>query len=291
MIGSTGPTGSVGSTGSIGPTGSTGLIGNVGIAGLIGSVGLIGFTGNTGPVGPTGNTGPLGVTGSTGPTGFIGPTGATGSTGPTGTTGPIGPTGSTGHTGPTGPIGQTGPTGPTGATGASLVPLTNQFSVETSTSQLLNSSSSGATSTTLNEWTLVLSEDYIEGSGFDLTTGIYTVPANGYYHVFATVVVQYTPTNGAASYNVQNTPMALQFYLNTTPSIPILSSSYFSNSYAGVGGTTNGTGLVTYDTASVAGSLQLIAGNQYALQVVNPFIDGTSVSVQSGSRWSMRQFA
>jgi hypothetical protein len=112
------------------------------------------------------------------------------------------------------------------------------------------------------------------------------------YHIFATVIAQYTPTNGAASYNTQNTPMSLQFYLlNTTSPVPILSATYFSNSYAGVGGPTNDTNLVTYDTAAIAGNLQLPAGNQYAIQVVNPFIDSTSVEIQAGSRWSMRQFA
>ena len=104
------------------------------------------------------------------------------------------------------------------------------------------------------------------------------------------MTVQYTPANGAASYNSINNPLLLQLNRGGFE-IPIIATQ-FSNNYAGVGGSTNSINLVTYDTATMVGDLQFsFVGNQFILQVQNPFIDNTPIYVMPGSRWSMRQFA
>jgi hypothetical protein len=67
-----------------------------------------------------------------------------------------------------------------------------------------------------------------------------------------------------------------------------------------VGGNENSTGVNTYDTATIAADLFLTTGNQYELQVYNPFVDSTVVTLLSSltppitgvfCRWSMHQFA
>jgi hypothetical protein len=142
--------------------------------------------------------------------------------------------------------------------------------------------------TNITNWVVVAPSDYIQDPGFDASTGIYTALTNGLYHIFVTMMIQYTPTNGAASYNPANNPLLMQ--LNRLDiEIPIIATQ-FSNSNAGVGGPTNGTNLVTYDTATMVGSLSL-NGQTFMLQVISPFIDNTPIYAMPGSRWSMRQFA
>jgi hypothetical protein len=156
--------------------------------------------------------------------------------------------------------------------------------------QALASDPSGAISTTITNWTDLGPSDYIQDPGFDASTGVYTVSSAGIYHIFVTMTVQYTPTNGAASYNSLNNPLLLQLNRGGFE-VPIIATQ-FSNNYAGVGGSTNSINLVTYDTATMVGDLAFtFVGNQFILQVQNPFIDNTPIYVMPGSRWSMRQFA
>jgi hypothetical protein len=55
--------------------------------------------------------------------------------------------------------------------------------------------------------------DYNQGGGLNLSSGIFTVPATGYYHVFATIAVNYQPINGPTSYSniLAANPMQLVF--------------------------------------------------------------------------------
>jgi hypothetical protein len=87
----------------------------------------------------------------------------------------------------------------------------------------------------------------------------------------------------------------------STAGTPLLITAYFfSNAYAGVGGPNNNVGIDTYDTATIAGDLFLTAGTSYELQVYNPFIDATVVTLLANGtlpatgvycRWSINQFA
>jgi hypothetical protein len=173
--------------------------------------------------------------------------------------------------------------------------------VEVGSTQSLGFTPLVASPTTITNW-IVNSDlgDYVEGAGLNLITGVYTIPATGLYHILASISVNYTPTNGALAYNTLQTPMSLQFYLYGSTTTSLLSASFFSNAYAGLGGNMNLTDLDTYVGATLAGDLSLTAGNQYALQVINPFVNTTPVVILSGgspvsggaySRWSMRQFA
>jgi hypothetical protein len=132
-----------------------------------------------------------------------------------------------------------------------------------------------------------------------LGTGIYTIPVTGYYHVYATISLFYTPLAGAASYNnINNFPMTLRF-LQIGQQFALLAASFFSYSYAGVGGPGNNNGVITYDTATLSGDVLLYDGTGYQLEILNPFVDATVVSLMTGglgsfgayTRWSMRQFA
>jgi hypothetical protein len=134
-----------------------------------------------------------------------------------------------------------------------------------------------------------------------LTAGTYTAPTNGYYHVFATIAVNYTPANGATSYagNLSTNPMYAVF-VSTAGSPFLITACFFSNSYAGVGGPSNSTGIDTYDTATIAGDLFLTAGTSYEIRVYNPFVDATVVTLLGNGtlpatgvycRWSIDQFA
>jgi hypothetical protein len=210
-------------------------------------------------------------------------------------TGATGPTGSTGATGSVGPVGVTGQIGPTGS-----IPTSNNFfSVELGLQQSLNHTPSGATVSTILSWMVdspIGDYNYSQGGGLNLTNGIYTVPATGLYHVFGMASVTYYPAT-TESYNIQGTPMALQFGLVTGSTGPLLYSGFFSNSFASVGGFFNGNSVTARTTATLAGDVFLTAGGQYSLQVINPFIDTTNVTLLSrtsaGSfcRWAMRQFA
>lgn len=111
----------------------------------------------TGATGPTGSTG-VGLTGATGPTGPIG-VGVTGVTGPTGVTG-------FGLTGGTGPIGVTGVMGPISSEGFSA--YTN-FTVSTDVKPIKGWSTNFAS------------------LHFDQNNGIYSVPINGKYAIYATL--------------------------------------------------------------------------------------------------------
>jgi hypothetical protein len=179
----------------------------------------------------------------------------------------------------------------------------NRFSVELGSVQTLNPSPDGITPTTITNWVVIPAlGDYNQGSGLDLLSGIYTVPTTGLYHIFATVKTHYIPAGGSFSYGPGSDGMDLQLCSLTQPSVPLLSATFFSNTYAGIGGPSNNLNLLTQCTATLAGDLSLTAGNQYVLQVVNPFIDATQVFLENGvfapglsggafCRWSMRQFA
>jgi hypothetical protein len=92
--------------------------------------------------------------------------------------------------------------------------------------------------------------------------------------------------------------MTLRF-LEQGTSNALLAASFFSYSYAGVGGPGNNNGIVTYDTATLSGDLLLQVGVIHQLEIINPFIDSTPVFIMTGAlgsfgaftRWSMRQFA
>ncbi|AHH01997.1 collagen triple helix repeat protein [Pithovirus sibericum] len=159
-IGEVGPTGSTGFTGPIGPigaTGATGEVGAVGDTGPIGATGPIGFTGPTGPIGATGEVGEIGAIGDTGPTGPIG------NTGPTGVVGPTGPQGNTGPAGATGPAGEVGPTGNPG-------PGVSPNNFAGYIPGPIPSPATGAPEDIDNYATV------LAGSGFDPSSGIFTVP-------------------------------------------------------------------------------------------------------------------
>ncbi|WP_231505409.1 hypothetical protein [Paenibacillus massiliensis] len=137
------------------------------------------LTGTTGPTGPTGSTGNTGVTGPTGGTGTTGPSGDTGVTGATGVTGPTGDTGvtgATGDTGVTGVTGVTGPTGPTGDTGATGATGPSVLAVGFSATR---TPSTVSADTQLTGW--VTTTPGYTGTGFNPTTGNYTVPNTGRY--------------------------------------------------------------------------------------------------------------
>jgi hypothetical protein len=181
-------------------------------------------------------------------------------------------------------------------------PFTEQFSVETNMTQLPNFNSEGNAVNIILNWTAAQQNgDYIQTSNLDLTSGTYIPPITAYYHVFATISLNYNPLVGAASYNVQNTPMTLRFNLQEEApgSNALLSASFFGYSYAGVGGPGNNNGILTYDTATLSGDVLLQVGNIYWLEIVNPFIDDTPVFLMTGengifgayTRWSMCQFA
>jgi hypothetical protein len=175
--------------------------------------------------------------------------------------------------------------------------------VEIGSVQTLDSSPSGITPTTITNWVVIPAlGDYNQSVGLDLTTGIYTVPTTGLYHIFATVKTHYIPANGSFSYGPSSDGMDLQLCSLAQPSVPLIFATFFSNTYAGVGGPSNNLNLLTQCSATLAGDLSLIAGNQYVLQVVNPFIDATQVFLENGvfssglsggafCRWSLRQFA
>jgi hypothetical protein len=173
--------------------------------------------------------------------------------------------------------------------------------VELGSVQALDFSPSGVTPTTITNWVVFPAlGDYNQSVGLDLSSGIYTVPTTGLYHIFATVKTHYVPVDGSFSYGGSD-GMGLQLCSLTQPSVPLIFAAFFSNTYAGVGGPANDSNLLTQCSATLAGDLSLTAGNQYVLQVVNPFIDATQVFLENGvisgsshgafCRWSLRQFA
>jgi hypothetical protein len=209
-------------------------------------------------------------------------------------------------TGPTGPTGSTGPTGPQGNSGQLF---TNQFSVQLAypPAQSLSTGTTGTTgstevATTITNWFVNAAlGDYNQGGGLNLSSGIYTVPVSGYYHVFATISVTYDPQNASTSYGGQLSTNAMQLVFAPSSGMPFLITAYFfSTPYAAVGGFNNNTGINTYDTATLASDLYLTAGDQYEMQVYNPFLDSTVVTLLANGttpitgvfcRWSMHQFA
>lgn len=183
IIGPQGGVGPIGLTGFTGPTGVTGPAGPQGLQGAIGpigNVGPIGSTGATGPIGAIGPLGPVGIVGGIGPTGPIGPIGSPGATGPTGGAGGVGLTGPIGPTGPNGPVGVAGGIGPTGAAGP-IVPIQTFSSDAISVEKITSTISTSTASSNLGNWSA--NTPFFTNSNFNLTTGVYTVPATGVYRI------------------------------------------------------------------------------------------------------------
>lgn len=178
-IGPAGPTGPAGppgpasrgtgsdGTGVTGPAGSTGATGIQGVTGASGPTGSVGPTGNAGTPGATGTTGLQGVNGATGIAGQIGATGATGIPGLNGVTGSTGIQGVTGASGPAGAIGPTGPN-------SNLIGFSACLTGVNLTA-----------STQLTNW--ITTDPFFNGTGFNATTGNYTVPVSGRYSIKATI--------------------------------------------------------------------------------------------------------
>ncbi len=106
---------------------------------------------------------------------------AGGGIGPTGPEGPPGPTGPEGPPGPTGPEGPPGPTGPEGPPGPAFAE--QGFSAITTAANVDDSAQ-------ITGWTVT--SPYFGSPDFDEVNGIYTVPADGRYHISATINYQTT---------------------------------------------------------------------------------------------------
>ena len=175
-----------------------------------------------------------GATGATGPTGATGVTGATGATGPAGPTGATGVTGSTGATGPAGPTGATGVTGATGATGPTG-PIGPNF-------LLFSSGSSVAASTT------VFIGQGAQSGTEQLVQQV--VPVAMTFGHFNCTSIKPTGSNSVTFNLRQATATGGNFGAATT----IATCSVTSGNVSG----------------STAGSVSLVAGDVYEVQVITP---------------------
>jgi len=168
--------------------------------------GSTGIGGGPGPTGPTGMTGMTGPTGPTGPTGLLGPTGYTGPTGPTGS---IGPTGSTGVTGPTG-LGSPGATGPTGP--SQVEPF---YGVNV---HLATPLPTWPDDFPIAPWATTDSSIYFTNPDFNLTTGIFTAPSQGYYTFLGSINKD---VNASVDTQLRLNTVKVASYINETINITL----------------------------------------------------------------------